>query len=67
MIESRKLRKLLSKGPSYREQNNINWDTKQKILRKAIRNYKLQWANKEKEDTCSRALDELECIVLDTI
>ena len=32
IIENRKLRKLLSKGPSYREQNNINWDTNCKIL-----------------------------------
>ena len=36
-----------------------------KIFRKAIRNYKLQWAKKEKVD--SRTLDECECTVLDTI
>ena len=65
IIENRKLRKLLSKGPSYREQNNINWDTNQKILKKAIRDYKLQWAKKEKVD--SRVLDEWECKILETI
>ena len=48
IVENRKLRKLLSKGPSYREQNNINWDTNQKILKKAIRAYKLQWAKRKK-------------------
>ena len=52
----------LSKGPSYREQNNINWNTNLKILRKSIREYKLQWAKKEKVD--SRALDECECKVI---
>ena len=46
IIENRKLRNVLSKGLSYREHNNINWDTNQKILKKA---YKLQWAKKEKE------------------
>ena len=62
IIENRKLRKLVSKGPSYREQNNINWNTNLKILRKSIREYKLQWAKKEKVD--SRALDEWECKVI---
>ena len=65
IVENRKLRKILGKGPSYREQNNINWDTNQKILKKAVRSYKLQWAKKEKVD--SRALDEWECRILETI
>ena len=65
IIENRKLRKLLTKGPSYREQNNINWDTNQKILNKAIRDYKRQWAKKEKVD--SRVLDEWQCKILETV
>ena len=48
IVENRKLRKLLSKGPSYREQNNIDWDTNHKILKKAVRKYKLQWVKKGK-------------------
>ena len=36
IVENRKLRKLLSKGPSCREKNNINWDINQKI---AVRIY----------------------------
>ena len=36
IIENRKLRKILGKGPSYREQNNINWDTNQKILKRQL-------------------------------
>ena len=33
----------------YREQNGINWDTDLKILRKSLREYKLQWALDEWE------------------
>ena len=65
IVENRKLRKLLDKGPSFREQNNIIWDTNLKILKKAIREYKVQWARKEKVD--SRALDEWECRVVEAI
>ena len=65
IIENRKLRKLLTKGPSYREQNNINWETNQKILKKAIRDYKRQCAKKEKVD--SRVLDEWQCKILETV
>ena len=65
IVGNRKLRKLLSKGPSYREQNNINWDTNQKIIKKAIRAYKVQWAKKEKVD--SRTLDEWECRIIETV
>ena len=65
IVGNRKLRKLLSKGPSYREQNNINWDTNQKIIKKAVRAYKVQWAKKEKVD--SRTLDEWECRIIETV
>ena len=65
IIENRKLRKLLSKGPSYWEQNNVNWNTNLKILCKSIREYKLQWAKEEKVD--SRALDEWECKVIEIV
>ena len=34
IVENRKLIKILGKGPSYREQNNINWDTNQKNSQK---------------------------------
>ena len=65
IVGNRKLRKLLSKGPSYREQNNINWDTNQNIIKKAVRAYKVQWAKKEKVD--SRTLDEWECRIIETV
>ena len=66
IVGNRKLRKLLSKGPSYREQNNINWDTNQKIIKKAVRAYKVQWA-KKKEKADSQTLDEWECRIIETV
>ena len=45
--------------------NNINWDTNQKIIKKAVRAYKVQWAKKEKVD--SRTLDEWECRIIETV
>ena len=65
IVENRKLRKLISKGPSYREQNNINWDTNLKIIKKAVRAYKIKWAKKDRVD--SRTLDEWECRIIETV
>ena len=65
IVENRKLRKLISKGPSYREQNNINWDTNLKIIKKAVRAYKIKWAKKDRVD--SRTLDEWECRIIKTV
>ena len=58
IIKDRKLRKLIQKGPSYREQNNINWNTNLKNCIKAIKEYKTKWARREKVDT--RVLNEWE-------
>ena len=33
------LRKLITKGPSYREQNNINWNLNMKLCREAVMKY----------------------------
>ena len=54
IIRDRKLRKLLHKGPSYREQNNTNL----KNCLKAIKEYKNKWAKRERIDT--RVLNEWE-------
>lgn len=64
-MKDRKLRELIGKGPSYREQNNINWELNLKIFKKSVREYKLKWAKKEKVD--SRVLDEWESVVLSNI
>ena len=58
IIKDKSLRKLIQKGPSFREQNNINWDLNAKICREAIRNYKDKWAKRENIDR--RVLHERE-------
>lgn len=58
IVENRKLRKLLNKGPSYRELTGTP-------TKKAVRAYKVQWAIKEKVD--SRTLDERECRIIETV
>ena len=63
IIKDRKLRKLIQKGPSYREQNNINWDINLKICKKAVREYKVKWA--EREEVATEVLGEWEGTVLD--
>ena len=50
IIKDRVLRKLISKGPSFREQNNLNWQLNLKICAKAVKEYKNKWANKEGVD-----------------
>ena len=69
IIKDRELRKLIEKGPSYREQNNINWNTNLKNFVCAIKRYKMEWARREKVD--ARVLSEWEatvtCIVKDRI
>ena len=39
IVRNRKLRRLLEKGPKYREQNNIDWHLNKKILTKAVDDY----------------------------
>ena len=51
IIKNRKLRQLLLKGPSYREQNNINWEVNVKLCKEAVKKYKERWARKENVDT----------------
>ena len=34
---------LISKGPSFREQNNINWNLNRRICRDAVKKYKDKW------------------------
>ena len=56
IVDDRQLRQLLIKGPSYREQNNINWNKIKSILLDSIRAYKVQWAKREHFDV--RMLNE---------
>ena len=56
IVDDRQIRQLLIKGPSYREQNNINWNKIKSILLDSIRAYKVQWAKREHFDV--RMLNE---------
>ena len=58
IIRNRHVRKLLSKGPTYREQNDINWKKNEELCVEAIRKYRIKWAKKEKVDV--RVLEDWE-------
>ena len=47
IVRNRKLRRLLEKGPKYREQNNIDWHLNKKILTKAVDDYARNWSKRE--------------------
>ena len=50
IIKDKHVRKLLTKGPTYREQNNINWNRNEEICLEAIRKYRVKWAKNENID-----------------
>ena len=47
IIKNRKLRRLLEKGPKYREQNTIDWKLNKRILTKAVDDYTKSWSKRE--------------------
>ena len=65
IVKNRKLRKLLHKGPSYREPCHINWKTNLDTLVNAIRLYKESWAKREQVDV--RVLNEWEGVLVEAI
>ena len=67
IIKDDKLRNLISKGPTYREQNNIDWRVNLKNCKAAISRYAKKWANeasvdrralRDKEETVYKFIDE---------
>lgn len=56
---------LIMKGPSYREQNYVNWNVTEKLCREAVARYKCTWSRRERIDI--RALNEWECKVNECI
>ena len=44
IVRAVELRHLLSKGPSFREQNIINWTLNRHICKDAIEKYKDKWS-----------------------
>ena len=47
IVRNRKLRRLLEKGPKYREQNVIDWKLNKKILLTAIDDYARNWSKRD--------------------
>jgi hypothetical protein len=50
VIQNKSLRELLEKGPTYREEQNINWKAIQNEISKGLTQCNLDWAKKEKRD-----------------
>ena len=46
IIKDAKLRELVNKGPSYREQNNIDWCLNARICKEAVTKYKVKWSRR---------------------
>ena len=61
MIKDTKLRALIEKGPSYREQNYVDWRVTEKLCREAVSKYKRKWSRKE--NVVLSVLNEWECKV----
>ena len=58
IIRDAKLRSLVRKGPSYTEQNRIDWDVNERVCREAVADYKHKWSTREGFDV--RAFSEWE-------
>ena len=56
IIANDNLRKLIKKGPKFREQNVINWAKNKKIILEAVEKYAKQWCKREGAEPC--ALDD---------
>ena len=65
IIKDAKLRSLIEKGPTYREQNYINWKLNEKLCREAVADYKRKWSSREGVNI--RAFSEWERKVMDCI
>ena len=57
-IRDAKIRSLVRKGPSYREQNCIDWTVNERLCREAVAEYKRRWSTREGMDV--RAFNEWE-------
>ena len=60
IIRDVELCRLMSKDPSFREQNNINWNLNRHICRDAVKKYKDKWCRRAK----LYILDEWQCTVV---
>ena len=50
MIDNENIRKILTKGPNYREPQSINWKYNFKLLMDSVEDYARKWTKREKEE-----------------
>ena len=69
VIEDVQLRKLLAKGPKYREHNKINWQSTETMISNSIDLYVEQWSKREQVDLkyLSEWKDQIKDLVLERI
>ena len=60
IIRDAKLRSLVERGPSYREQNYIDWNINERLCKEAVAKYKRRWSSREGVDIS--VFNEWECI-----
>ena len=48
--DNKNLRKILAKGPKYREPQSINWKYNFKLLMDSVEDYARKWTKREKEE-----------------
>ena len=48
IVKYAELRGLIEKGPSYRENNYINWNVNNNLWKEAVAKYKRKWSQKLK-------------------
>ena len=65
VIKDGKLRILIKKGPTYREQNNIDWEVNFKNCREAVSRYTKKWAKDANVDR--RVLRDWKEMVVDSV
>ena len=65
IIKDGKLRELIKKGPTYREQNNMDWEVNLKNCREAVSRYTKKWARDANVDR--RVLREWKEMVVDSV
>ena len=63
VIRDAKLRSLVARGPSYREQNPIHWKVNEGICRQAVSACKRKWSNREGVDLHVLKHKVKECIL----
>ena len=65
IIENKRLRNLLLKGPTYRESGNVNWNKVLQAFKTGIEECQLKWAQIENKEI--KSLDDWSKFVFDAV